>query len=264
MGPLRAYLDDSGTHAGSRITAVAGFVATISEWEIVEDDWAKALVDDFGLSGVQTFHAVDCEHGHGEFSCVPRGLREPMSRRLATIITSREIYPIWSAVINEEWDEITDEEFRKEFPKPFLLCFRYCINEISKWAFGKAKGSPTELIFSEQNDHANRMLSIFDLYRQKRTTTSLSTLIFDSPVNCTPLQSADFLAYEVNRYWDDLGYGEFGNGTHLNFRENSIRVANARGMNNGGCYGKLGLQNVVRNFHRERVVNSGTYKRIGR
>ena len=37
---LKAYLDDSGTHNGSTVIAVGGFVAKVEEWDAVPSPFA--------------------------------------------------------------------------------------------------------------------------------------------------------------------------------------------------------------------------------
>ena len=44
-----AYLDESGTHAGSRAVVVAGFVSNVSKWEAFSEQWSAAL-NEWGVS----------------------------------------------------------------------------------------------------------------------------------------------------------------------------------------------------------------------
>jgi hypothetical protein len=52
---LTACLDESGTHANSPISVMAGYLGTAAQWKRVEADWA-ALV---AKAGVRHIHAVD-------------------------------------------------------------------------------------------------------------------------------------------------------------------------------------------------------------
>jgi hypothetical protein len=52
---LTTHLDESGTHAGSRIRIMAGYVGTASEWKHFEEDWAALVAE----AGVRHIHAVD-------------------------------------------------------------------------------------------------------------------------------------------------------------------------------------------------------------
>lgn len=52
---LKAYLDESGIHSGSRICAIAGFVGEQDEWERIEVQWNRVLMDE----GIDAFHIVE-------------------------------------------------------------------------------------------------------------------------------------------------------------------------------------------------------------
>jgi hypothetical protein len=58
-----AYLDESGTHAGADVSAMAGFVSDARQWRKYE----KRTGALFKRYGVETFHAIDVRRGHGDF-----------------------------------------------------------------------------------------------------------------------------------------------------------------------------------------------------
>jgi len=60
---LEAYFDESGTHRGSPVMCVAGYLFDSDQAFRLDQEWGATLAD-FGLSH---FHAVDCAHGKGEF-----------------------------------------------------------------------------------------------------------------------------------------------------------------------------------------------------
>jgi hypothetical protein len=53
---LTACLDESGTHADSPISVMAGYVGTVAQWKRVEADWAALVLTQ---ARVRQFHAVD-------------------------------------------------------------------------------------------------------------------------------------------------------------------------------------------------------------
>jgi len=69
---LTAYIDESGTHDGSPVTVIAGYLSIPERWAAFEMEWAGFLED------LQTdhLHAIDLFHGKGSFKGVP------LSRRL--------------------------------------------------------------------------------------------------------------------------------------------------------------------------------------
>jgi hypothetical protein len=52
---LTVCLDESGTHADSPISVMAGYVGTAAQWKHVEADWAALIAK----AGVRHIHAVD-------------------------------------------------------------------------------------------------------------------------------------------------------------------------------------------------------------
>ena len=62
-GMLSAYLDESGTHKGSRICAIGCLLASPLQWERLTCSWKKVL----GEVGLTDFHAADCANGAQAF-----------------------------------------------------------------------------------------------------------------------------------------------------------------------------------------------------
>src|SRR5260370_2142808 len=60
---LTAYFDESGTHAGAKVSAMAGFVGDNRQWRKYEKRAGKL----FKRYGVGVFHAIDVRRGHGDF-----------------------------------------------------------------------------------------------------------------------------------------------------------------------------------------------------
>ncbi|MGO9806398.1 MAG: hypothetical protein ACLPKH_06725 [Rhodomicrobium sp.] len=60
---LTAYLDESGTHAGAKVSAMAGFVGNARQWR----KYKKRTASLFKRYGVKVFHAIDVRRGHGDF-----------------------------------------------------------------------------------------------------------------------------------------------------------------------------------------------------
>ena len=57
------YFDESGTHAGAEVSAMAGFVSNARQWRKYE----KRTGQLFNRCGVKVFHAIDVRRGHGDF-----------------------------------------------------------------------------------------------------------------------------------------------------------------------------------------------------
>lgn len=70
---LVAYLDEAGTHAGTRLTAMAGWIADVDRWKRFDVEWTSLLA----RNGISHVHGTDLMSGKGPFkgwaiSLIPR------------------------------------------------------------------------------------------------------------------------------------------------------------------------------------------------
>lgn len=243
---LKAYFDDAGTHKRSEVKGLGGLIGTEDAWTALEDDWGP-VIDDYRPYGLTAFHAYDCEVGDGDFQNIQRPIREAISRKFARIIrTHKQLRPIWSAVVQEAWDQEADSDFIDRYKTPFGLCFEWCIQQASNWSTQYAGGSPIALVFSEQNDFADRMNEVFGYYLGAKRYAPLRTLTFGSYRDLRPLQAADQLATEVFRYWRSAEL----DGTAFRVRQEIVELEKDRGMALGGCYDVIGLKSAVSEYRK--------------
>jgi hypothetical protein len=123
---LTVHLDESGTHAASLISVMAGYVATAEQWKQVEADWA-ALV---AKAGVRHIHAVDLFKRSKQF----RGWKPEDVNALALSldgVIARHLQLGFSIVVR-------DDDYRNIYgagPHPkravkdtkYGVCFRACL-----------------------------------------------------------------------------------------------------------------------------------------
>jgi hypothetical protein len=63
LKPYQGYMDESGTHEGSEIIAVAGYLGTYGTWQRFLQEW-EPMMQHFA---VKDFHMTDFEGRHREF-----------------------------------------------------------------------------------------------------------------------------------------------------------------------------------------------------
>ena len=83
---LIAYLDEAGTHAGTRLTVIAGWIADIDRWRVGNASiplWAELLARN-NLSHV---HGTDLMSGKGPFKGWLRDHRAALSVEIADMCT---------------------------------------------------------------------------------------------------------------------------------------------------------------------------------
>jgi hypothetical protein len=74
---LIAYFDEAGTHASTRLTVMAGWVADVDRWRRFESEWARLLA----RNGISYVHGTDLMSGKGPFKGWSRDRRATLFRR---------------------------------------------------------------------------------------------------------------------------------------------------------------------------------------
>jgi hypothetical protein len=197
---LYAYFDESGIDPRQPFVAVGGIMATKAKWERIEADWMKEL-DRFRCKGfpISAFHATECEAGDGEFFGIQKEIRDTWPPRLAKIIEKHSPICIWAAIKRVDWNELTDEAFRQEYPNPFYLCFEWCAEEMVRWQEEVGETTPIALVYSEQKEFEGRVQLIWNAYDRAKKLAPLNSFTTASYKECVPLQAADLVATELYR-----------------------------------------------------------------
>ena len=86
---LVAYLDEAGTHAGSGLTVMAGWVEDVERWSRFDAAWGGLLA----RNRITHVHGTDLMGGKGPFKGWPRDRRAAFSAEVAEI--SPERHAIW-------------------------------------------------------------------------------------------------------------------------------------------------------------------------
>jgi len=248
---LEAYFDESMTQG---VTAIAGYVATDTDWASIEGLWAGVL----GLyadKGVRTFHATDCcgVEGYGEFGLVDTFHRMNILNSLSGILMGSAVQPVWSAVYTEDWDAaVTDPAFLAAFPKPFHLCFEHIARQLAHWGASRiGAGERIPVMFACQAGYQEWMAQASQSWAQPGWHKDvLGALAFDRPQRVIPLQCADLLAHEISWEWERREYGPRPTIATGGYRRLLERASAFNGLHVGGCFGVEGLCAAVERFKR--------------
>jgi hypothetical protein len=245
---LRAYFDDSGTHAGSPIVMIAGYVATEQAWDSVQQAW-KRVLDEFASKGVTWFHMSEFQGGHGQFAGLDEPLRKYLINQLSGILETADVQAIWAGVNAEEWDELTTPRFLQKYPKPYHLCFDEVVSQLWRWSRHHAEGTPVPIIFAAQNEYQGHIEEIYTAWRKHpRAGEFLGQLSYGFPKQVIPLQTADMLAYEARAEWEMVEFEELNFENALGFRPLLDKITKIHGLAGGGLYGRQGLKTAIARF----------------
>lgn len=244
---LKAFFDDSGTHANSLITAIGGFVLGEAALGRAEADWGK-LIDEYRQHGVTWYHAPDVASGTNEWISVPSTVRALTPMRFAKILGAYRHVPIWAAVVNEDFWNFATPEFLNAYPTPFDLCYEEALRQTYRFSVRSGNAEPIVPLFSLQTEHAQRMV---DRYNEARATTDLGThlgpIAFDTARASAPLQMADLLANQFYHEWIAREYP-----VEPVWSTNPVleEATKANGAPFGGCYSLHGMRGAVERFMR--------------
>jgi hypothetical protein len=206
---LTTYLDESGTHAESPISVMAGYVGTSEQWQAFETDWT-ALVR---KAGVQHIHAVDLFKRTKQF----KGWKAEDVNALAVSldgVIAAHLQVGFSVIVR-------DDDYKNIYgagPHPrrlakdtkYGVCFRACLAFVpsyiaSEFALAQqtalAQQATINFVLEQGHRNTGDAQRLFKLFKADALpewqdfvgTMDLSTK--DSPGT----QAADFLAYCVYR-----------------------------------------------------------------
>jgi len=193
---LTAYFDESGTHAGSKLSAMAGFVGDTRQWRKFEKRASKL----FKRYRVDVFHTIDVRRTDKDF----KGWK--VDRKI-------EFLDEFQHIINETLESgvasfISDNDYQYylglSWPKKtrrdskYTLLFRACLSQIIDTVahISNAREPRLHIVLEAGHTNAEDAVRIYR-WAQNRISQSrsLAGLTFDNKKNCLPLAAADLFAY---------------------------------------------------------------------
>ncbi len=203
---LNAYFDESGTHAASTITAIAGYVASKDVWSALERQWTNEI-GLFADKGVSAFHMHDAILGEGEYAHVEHFHRMAHIKRLSELLRDSDIHAIGVWVDNNDWDAVvTDPKFLSAFPTPYDLCFEHIVRWLRGWSKQRAGGEHIVPMFAYHPEYSPRTSRLYGAQNWYRDV--LGAIAFDYPARVPALQTADFVAHQLRYDAHHISYDE--------------------------------------------------------
>lgn len=183
-----AYFDESGTHDQSAALVVSGYIASDQQWIDFDKAWNDALADE----GLTHFHMKDFAHSRREFSRwkndEPR--RKRFLERLINIIRENTRKSFSYAVILHAYHTINSKYLLEEYVgKPYAFCASMCMTGVDSWKLEHGYNNPVRNVFEDGVADKGVLLTL--LKRDNRATP-----VFGQKREYTPLQAADFVAWE--------------------------------------------------------------------
>jgi hypothetical protein len=213
---MKAYLDESGIHAGAKMCAIAGYFGHENSWKKFEKLWPPVLKE-FGVPEyhAKRFFARD-KNGNriGEYTGWNDRKATHFYGRLLKVVTECRVFPVASVIVSNEWKALNQNERRyltggqvkngkfitsgapsKSYFLPFLMVVTivgdYCL-----------EGELANLFFGLDKSFSGYALDYFKKIQKLKGDycRHLGSIDFPPAANTYPLQAADLLAYETYQY----------------------------------------------------------------
>ena len=210
---LTAYFDESGTHGGSDLSVMAGFIGDARQWRKFEKRTSKL----FKRFKVDIFHTIDVKRTDKDFDGwkVDRKIEfldefhhiinETLERGFASILGNDD-YDYYSSL---SWPKKTRKDSR------YGLLFRASLSSVvdsalavQRWA---ERGEPRlNVVLEDGHRNAPDAVRLYNFFKDRFSGKSkaLAGLTFATKEDCLPLAAADLFAYSA--YGQEVGAKPLG------------------------------------------------------
>jgi hypothetical protein len=192
---MKAYFDESGTHDGSPVMCVAGYLLSAEQAVHLDREWAEALAE----SGVSCFHMADCAHSVEDFIGMDPGMRKDLLVRLIGIIKRRVEIGIAVSISETDFGRIGAPEWKRG--GPYSLAALQVLAAVVSWADTYSYKGRISYFFESGHKHQSHTNIAIEMLRMRDQEGGVNYLRYHSHTfagkcDLRPLQAADLLAYE--------------------------------------------------------------------
>ncbi len=208
---LKFLGDETGTDKKpkTRISAVAGLIGGEKNWKKFDREWRKVLE----ALDVPYFHAVECEHGKGEFYGLDVARRGRIVDRLVGVILDSPLQPCAYGVVVPHFNEMS-LDFRTHFTNghpdiPYYLCLYHTFVSESHAADDLPQSEQVYFLFEKQDEFEADARAAFDEFKKgphwpnHYRLGECQFISKEEDYKYPGLQAADLLAYEMYRHLDN-------------------------------------------------------------
>jgi hypothetical protein len=224
-----AYLDESGTHAGSPVSAMAGFVGDARQWRKFEKRASKL----FGRFGVDVFHSIDLRRTDKDFAGWKVDRKIEFLDEFGHII-NETLQAGVASFIQEE-----DYKYYRNLPWPrksrrdskYTLMFRACLSQMIDVIarVPTTKEPKLNIVLEGGHNNAQDAVRIYKWAKSRLGNSSyaLAGLTFAAKQDCLPLAAADLFAYSA--WGQEVGQKPIGlakrpNKSDESYKRNFFRI----------------------------------------
>lgn len=197
---FKCYLDDSGT-SGLPVVTLAGFVASESQWKILEPQ-IDAVMNRYGVS---IFHAKEFHDTKPPFSGWSKIKKRTFAEEIF-IITQKRIFGLSCTLRKTDYVKYQRETGRLASMSPIAICFAAIMMRFftdPALSVGTKAAGVSFLVEAGNKNNAEIAAYFQKMRTNKVFDGKLNSIEFISKGNCRAIQIADLFAFYSRRYMRD-------------------------------------------------------------
>ena len=194
MHIAEAYFDESGSHEGSPILCVAGYVIEKSACELMDTEW-RAVLDEFHLP---FFRMSACAHRAKPFDVLGKDDCIEVESRLIQLIKRFVSYGIGITVSPADYETIVPD-LPHDLGSAYSYSARLCLTAVKGWIESSAFTGDVAYFFEsghKSQAEANQIMTKIFEVPELRLAYRYASHTFADKRKIRPLQAADLLAWQ--------------------------------------------------------------------
>ena len=212
---LTAYFDESNTDPNQKVPVVAGYIASTFQWSRFGEQWDKLLRErEWNIPvdprhGIRVAHRSELQHPFGKFKDWDDTKRERFFAKARVIIKRNTKIPIGNAVTREDFEKIALRPMQQVVSGAYGWCAYTCLHQVKQYCDHHNYKDPVRFVFEMGAPgwrQLNQLFNYLGEHQQLREFYRVDSISFATK-KTRQLQAADFLAYDLGRFFLDYKLG---------------------------------------------------------
>lgn len=194
----QVFFDESGSHAGSPVLCVAGYVFVSDRLKRFNDEWS-CFLDEYGLTH---FHMVDCAHGANEFKEMSKDDRASVAKKCIEAVKKYASRGIGVMVAEQTYDELMP--YHPKLGGAYSYCIWQCLHGYKAWRTETGFSGDTAFVFEsghKSEAEANHTMNLSLAVPSGQNFLGYVSHTFADKRKFPGLQAADILAWQMHTDW---------------------------------------------------------------
>jgi hypothetical protein len=190
---IEAYFDESGSHEGSPVLCVAGYIIEKDACVKLDSDWAEVL-EKFKLP---FFRMSSCAHGTKPFDVLAKPERIEVEKQLIAITRQSISYGIAITVEPKTFEKIIPAS--PEIGSAYSVLAHACLTAVKSWANETQYAGDIAYFFEsghKSQSEANAIMERLFRIPKLRADHRYASHTFADKQKVRALQAADFIAWQ--------------------------------------------------------------------